>query len=85
MKIEIDYNLLKSAIEHLELAQKDNFVYSTDFIINDLQKCLNKKLINRDLLIRFYKHLCNTKDILSINSFSCEREVDSFIKNVNNE
>jgi hypothetical protein len=80
MKIEVEKTLIEKAIEHLEIAQKESFAYETDFIINDLKKEIDRKKINRNLLLEFYRHLCNKKDVLPINSFSCEREVDSFIK-----
>lgn len=80
MKIEVEKTLIEKAIEHLEIAQKENFAYETDFIINDLKKEIDSKKINRNLLIEFYRHLYNKKGVLPINSFSCEREVDSFIK-----
>jgi hypothetical protein len=79
MKIELDTTLIKKAIEHLEIAQKESFTYETDFIIRDLKKAMNQNQTNRTLLIDFYRHLYTKKDILPINSFSCEREVDSFL------
>lgn len=85
MKIEITKTLIEKAIEHLEIAQNESFAHETDFIINDLQNELRNNQINRNLLIEFYRHLYQKKDVLPINSFSCEREVDSFIKFKNEE
>lgn len=83
MKIEIDYALIEKAIEQLELAQKDKFAYETDFLINDLKSQIKLESIDRNLLLKFYKHLCENEP-LPINTYSMEREVDRFIKN-NNE
>ena len=80
MKIQIELSLIEKAIEHLEIAQKENFAYETDFIINDLKKELKTKSIDKDLLVKFYTHLCENEPF-PISKFSMEREVDRFIKN----
>jgi hypothetical protein len=54
MKIEVEKTLIEKAIEHLEIAQKESFAYETDFIINDLKKEIDRKKINRNLLVEFY-------------------------------
>jgi hypothetical protein len=42
MNMQIEISLIEKAIEHLEIAQKENFAYETDFIINGLKKAIQK-------------------------------------------
>lgn len=50
-----------------------------DFIINDVQNLAQNTKIDKDLLLKFYAHLCDNNP-LPINKFSMEREVERFIK-----
>ena len=79
--VEIKQRLAEEILDQLEGAQKDNYVQSTENVINDLKQALRIPVIShrRELLLAFYQHLLNN-DPFPIHSSAKHREVDRFLK-----
>ena len=79
--IQIKRNLAEEILDQLKGAQADQYVQSTENVINDLNQALHIPFVSqrRELLLAFYQHLIDN-DPFPINSFSKEREVDRFLK-----
>ena len=83
--VEIKQRLAEDILDQLEGAQQDNYVQSTENVINDLKQALRIPVVSQrsELLIDFLLHL-NNKGLINNHDFDYEKEAKKYAKKLIN-